>query len=75
MQSNPLKQKTVVEFGKLSKIPVYMLDNILDQTKKIRDLIQGFDSIYPDLLEQIDQIAYDGDEEQFKVLIQKGLDD
>ena len=62
-------------FEKLSHIPVVLLDNILENTQKMRELCNGFESIYPDLLQQIDQAAYNGDEAQILTLVQKGFND
>ena len=67
------RAQVLARLENLVHIPVVLLDEILENTQKIRELCQGFDSIYPDLLQQIDHAAYNGDEAQIATLVKKGL--
>ena len=60
---------------KLAHIPVVLLDKILENTQKIRELCDRFESIYLDLLQQIDHAAYNGDETQIANLVKKVFND
>ncbi len=61
------------KLNKLSSIPIFCLDDILEQTEEMLKLSKEFDSDFPVLLKQINHAVYDGNEEQFVALIQKAL--
>ena len=64
-----IKVQVLEEWDKLCQLPIYYMDEIVEQVKKIEALHTGFNSAYPQVLKDIVKTAYQGDEEKYLSLI------
>ncbi len=65
-----LKNQLITEFRVFEKIPHYMTSKIMEQINKINQLCNGYDSPYPEILEQIENATYSRNPEKANSLIQ-----
>ncbi|MBF0287612.1 MAG: response regulator [SAR324 cluster bacterium] len=68
-----VKQQLQEKLKTLSTIPIFCLDDILEQTEEMLQLTNGFNSDFPALLKEINHAVYDGNEKQFVALVQRAL--
>ncbi|MDM8526827.1 ATP-binding protein [Anaerolineales bacterium HSG24] len=66
-----LEKQILVGFTELAQFSILDGERIVDQINKMITLCQGFDSPYPVILTKIEDAVFDGDEEQFKLLVQE----
>jgi len=68
-----VKTRLSEQLQMLTAIPIYNTEQILDLIQEMKTLCEGFDSPCPAILKTMETAAFNADEEQFRVLVQKLL--
>ncbi len=65
-----LKKQLLEKFTQISQLSILDGGQILDHITQMQTLCQGFDCPYSDILAQMEDAVFNGDEEQFNLLVQ-----